>query len=125
MIPYHKTEYRNEAFLLEGDIPDAEEDEKARCVVPEEPRLAFKWFGMAATHAPDYVEELCAKGQFFFAKCYIDGHGTEIDVSKGNRIMLLAENNGSADAKVYIAENPIPRLTVPSGRRPQKKYSNR
>ena len=113
MIPYHKPEYRNDFTLLAGDVPDAEEDERLRCVVPEEPRLAFKWFGMAATHSPDYVEDLCAKGQFLFAKCYIDGHGTEVDVRRGNSIMLLAGDNGSEDAKTYIAENAVvrPRLT--------------
>ena len=117
MIPYHTTEYRSTAMMLDGDVPDAEEDECARFVVPEEPRLAFKWFGAAATHSPDYVEELCAKGQFLFAKCYIDGHGTEIDVNKGNSIMLLAGDNGSEDAKVYIAENAVarPRLAGRGG----------
>ena len=109
MIPVHKPEYRTtDEFLLMGDIPDAEADEEARfSVVSADARRAFEWFRRAAYHDPTYVADLVAKGQYLYAKCYIDGLGTDFDRKKGERLMLAAGKSGSQEAVAYLAENAI------------------
>ena len=109
MIPYHKPEYRDPyALLLEGDVPDAEADEELRfSVIDADARLAFEWFRRAAHHDPTYVASLVAKGQYLYAKCYIDGMGTDFDNRKGLMLMLAAGKSGSEDAVNYLAENGV------------------
>ncbi len=109
MIPFHKSEYRTaENMLLVGDVADAEADEEARfSVVSADAREAFEWFRRAAHHDPTYVAELVAKGQYLYAKCYIDGMGTDFDRIKGARLMLAAGKSGSVDAVNFLAENGI------------------
>lgn len=109
MIPFHKPEYRiSETMLLRGDIDDAEADEEARfSVVQADPREAFEWFRCAAHHDPTYVADLVAKGQYLYAKCYIDGLGTDFDRVKGARLMLAAGKSGSVEAVNFLAENGI------------------
>ena len=107
-IPCHKPEYRDDRFLLEGDIPDFEEDEAARCeAVKQDARRAFECFRTAARHDPTYVEELSAKGKYLYARCYVDGLGTDFDRDKSVRLMFLAGKSGSAEAIAYIAENGL------------------
>ena len=107
LIPFHKPDYRiDSAFMLEGDVPDAELDEEARfSVLSADANSAFEYFKTAARHDVTYVSELVAKGQFLYAKCYLDGLGTDFDGTKGSRLMLLAGKNGSADAIEYLTEN--------------------
>ena len=108
MIPAHKPEYRNYYEMLEGDIPDFEEDESLRySAVKQDARRAFEWFRIAARHDPTYVEELAAKGKYLYARCYVDGLGTDFDRDKSIRLMLLAGKSGSKEAIQYIAENGI------------------
>ena len=109
MIPFHKPEYRTpDTFLLMGDIPDAEADEEARfSVVSADARRAFEWFRRAAYHDPTYVASLVAKGQYLYAKCYIDGMGTDFDRKKGELLMLAAGKSGSEEAVAYLSENAI------------------
>ena len=109
MIPFHKPEYRTpDAFLLMGDIPDAEADEEARfSVVSADARRAFEWFRRAAHHDPTYVASLVAKGQYLYAKCYIDGMGTDFDRKKGELLMLAAGKSGSEEAVAYLTENAV------------------
>ena len=109
MIPFHKPEYRiPDAFLLMGDIPDAEADEEARfSVVSADARRAFEWFRRAAHHDPTYVASLVAKGQYLYAKCYIDGMGTDFDRKKGELLMLAAGKSGSEEAVAYLTENAV------------------
>lgn len=108
MIPAHKPEYRNYSEMIEGFIPDFEEDEALRySAVKQDARRAFEWFRTAARHDPTYVEELVAKGKYLYARCYVDGLGTDFDRDKSIRLMLLAGKSGSKEAIQYIAENGI------------------
>lgn len=108
MIPFHTPEYRNPYLLLEGDLSDPEEDEERRfSVVDADAREAFEWFRMAAHNDPTYTKELVAKGQYLYAKCFIDGLGTEINRERGARLMLAAGKSGSADAVAFLEENGI------------------
>lgn len=120
MIPYHKPEYRDPyAALLTGNVPDMEEDEELRfSAISADARLAFEWFRRAAHHDPTYVESLVAKGQYLYAKCYIDGLGTDFDKRKGDLLMLAAGKSGSTEAVDYLAENGItPELLLGEGRK--------
>ena len=107
LVPYHKPDYRiNASFMLEGEIHDAELEEELRfSVVSADGRQAFEYFKSAARHDPTYVSELVAKGQFLYAKCYLDGLGTDFDGKRGSRLMLLAGKNGSSEAVEYLMAN--------------------
>ena len=109
MVPFHKPEMRDlSAPLLTGEVIDAELDEDLRfSVIKADARRAFEFFRDAAHHSPDYVEELVAKGQFLYAKCYVDGMGVDFDRNKSLRLMLVAGKNGSSDAVNYLASNGI------------------
>ncbi len=108
-IPFHTAEYRTSTFYLEGSIEEAEADEEARVrVVSADAGEAFYWFSRAAHHDPTYAEQLVAKGQFLYAKCYLDGFGTEYNRERGLKIMLLAGANGSPEAAGFLAEQGVP-----------------
>lgn len=109
MIPTHTPEYAIDMPLLEGPIPEFdEEDEDLRYrAVKQDEHLAFQWFQTSSRHDPTNVEELVAKGKFLYAKCYVDGLGVEFDRTKATRLMLLAGKAGSYDAVRYLAENGI------------------
>lgn len=111
MIPAHKPEYRTEYFELEGDVSDPyafERDEALRYeAIKQDGRAAFEWFQAAARHDPTYVEELSAKGKYLYARCYVDGLGTDFDRDKSIRLMALAGKAGSAEAIYYFKENGI------------------
>lgn len=109
MIPFHKPEYAVPSdLLLDGYVEDAESDEELRfSTVSADARSAFEWFRKAAHADPTYVGELVAKGQFLYAKCYIDGMGTEFNRTKGERLMLAAGKSGSREAVAFISENGI------------------
>lgn len=108
MIPYHKSEYRDfQMQFLSGYVPDYESEDTRFAVIRADARRAFEWFRTAARHDPTYVEELVAKGQFLYAKCYIDGLGTDFDRAKGTRIMMLAGKSGSEEAVGFLRENGI------------------
>ncbi len=108
-IPSRTVEYRTrDTFALMGDIPDFEADEEARfSVSPADAREAFLYFREAAYNKSGDAEELISKAQYLYAKCFIDGLGTEIDVNKGSRIMLLSAKSGSEEALGYLVENNI------------------
>ena len=107
LIPYHKAEYRfDESMLLYGDTVSMQEEEEARMsVISADPAEAFEWFRLAAHNDPTYTAELVAKGQFLYAKCYLDGFGTQYDREKGARLMLVAGKSGSAEAVQYLEAN--------------------
>ena len=108
-VPYHTPEFRASALYLEGDIDEAEADEEARVrVVSADAGEAFYWFSRAAHHDPTYAAELVAKGQFLYAKCYLDGFGTEYNRELGLKLMLLAGANGSPEAAGFLAEQGVP-----------------
>ena len=109
IIPFHKPDYRvGTEYMLMGEVADAELDEDLRfSVVSADGRQAFEWFRVAARHDKTYVSELVAKGQFLYAKCYLDGLGTDFDRVKGTRLMLVAGKSGSAEAVNYLAENGV------------------
>jgi len=109
MIPYHKPEIRDiNAPLLMGDVAEAELDEERRfSVIRADARRAFEYFKEAAHHDPTYVEDLVAKGQFLYAKCYVDGMGTDFNRDKSLRLMMIAGKSGSEDAVNYLVSNGI------------------
>ncbi len=108
MIPFHTPEYRDDTLLLEGDVEDFERDEDLRySAIKQDARQAFEWFQIAARHSTSYVEDLVAKGKFLYARCYVDGLGTDFDRDKSVRLMLAAQKSGSAEATAYIIENGI------------------
>lgn len=113
MIPTHTPEYAMDFPLLEGPIPefDEEDEERRYQAVKQDEHLAFQWFQTASRHDPTNVDELVAKGKYLYAKCYVDGLGVEFDKTRANRLMLLAGKAGSADAIRYLAENGILELT--------------
>lgn len=108
LIPYHTPIYRDRYMLLEGECEFSEEDEALRYeAVKQDARLAFEWFRAASRHDSIYVEELVAKGKYLYARCYVDGLGTDFDRDKSVRLMLAAGRFGSPEALAYIAENGI------------------
>lgn len=110
MIPTHKPEYRFAEPFLDGFVPDEdfERDEDLRySAVKQDAREAFEWFQRAARHDPTYVEELVAKGKYLYARCYVDGLGTDFDRDKSVRLMIAAGKSGSPEALAYIAENGL------------------
>ena len=108
MIPHHDPIYRNDEFLLDGEVEDFEEDEARRySAIKQDARSAFEWFQTAARHDPSYVEDLVAKGKYLYARCYVDGLGTDFDRDKSVRLMLAAKKSGSPEAIAYVAENGI------------------
>lgn len=103
LIPYHTPEYNAQGMYIEGEVPDYEEDEEARiAAVRHDPISAFSWFRTAARHSPDYVEELSGKGKYLYARCFIDGLGTDFNRDRGNALMLLAATDGSEEALSYL-----------------------
>lgn len=103
LIPYHTPEYNSPAYYIEGEVPDYEEDEESRiAAVRHDPHSAFMWFRTAAKHSPDYVEELSGKGKYLYARCFIDGLGTDFNRDRGHALMLLAATDGSEEAMAYI-----------------------
>ena len=108
MIPCHTPEYINYNTMLDGEIPDFELDEALRySAIRQDARQAFEWFQRAARHSTNYVEDLVAKGKYLYARCYVDGLGTDFDRDKSVRLMLLAQKSGSPEATAYIIENGI------------------
>lgn len=107
-IPFHAPEYRRQENLLWGDVADIEREEHERSfAVAADAREAFSYFRMAAYHDPTYVGELVAKGQFLYAKCFVDGLGTEVDRTKAMRLMLAAGKSGSGEAVDFLRESGI------------------
>ena len=108
MIPYHKPEYRDTIPMLDGDVPDLELDEAERyAAIKQDEHLAFQWFRTASRHDPTYVSDLVAKGKYLYAKCYVDGLGTDTDREKTVRLMFAASRSGSPEAAAYILENGL------------------
>lgn len=123
LIPFHKPEYRREdSFLLSGNTYDEREEDERFSVISADAREAFLWFQTAARHDPTYVSELVAKGKYLYAKCYIDGLGTDFDRMRGARIMLLAGKEGSSEAIAFLKENGIDPNQLLSDGRTKKKY---
>ena len=123
MIPCHTPEYMDASFMLDGDVEDFEIDEALRySAVRQDARMAFEWFQTAARHSPEYVEDLVAKGKYLYARCYVDGLGTDFDREKSIRLMLAAQRSGSPEATAYIIENGItPEMLTPVKRKKLKK----
>jgi len=108
MIPYHKPEYRDISTpLLTGYVPDFDAEDMRFAVIKADAREAFEWFRSAARHDPTYARELVAKGKYLYAKCYLDGLGTDFDRTKGTRLMLLAGKDGSNEAIAFLKENGV------------------
>lgn len=103
LIPFHTPEYSAPALYIEGEVPDYEAEEESMIkAVRLDPHSAFSWFRTAAKHSPDYVDDLSAKGKYLYARCYIDGLGTDFDLKRGNALMLIAAADGSDEAMHYL-----------------------
>ena len=104
LIPYHTPEYNYSGFYLDGEIiEDYEQDEEARITaIRHDQHSAFAWFKIAAKHSPDYVEELSGKGKYLYARCFLDGLGTDFNRDRGYGLMLIAAADGSREAMDYI-----------------------
>ena len=97
------------------------EEDKRFEVVKADAREAFLWFQAAARHDPLYVEELSAKGKYLYAKCYIDGLGTEFDRVKGTRLMLVAGKSGSSEAVAFLRESGVtPEMILAEAKRSKR-----
>ncbi len=103
LIPYHTPEFRDPYSLLEGQVPDLEEDEEKRLrAVRLDHKSAFEWFRESARQPADYVEELSQNAKYLYARCYLDGVGVDFNRDTANRLMLLAAADGSEEARVYL-----------------------
>ena len=108
MIPCHTPEYMDDTYLLDGEVYDFELDEALRySAIRQDARQAFEWFRTAARHSPEYVEDLVAKGKFLYARCFVDGLGTDFDRDRSVRLMFAAQKSGSPEATAYILENGL------------------
>lgn len=103
-IPFHTPIFRSSGLLLEGEVPYDEEDEELRfTAVRHDPGTAFQWFKIAARHDSTYTKEYSLKSKFLYARCFVDGLGTEFNRDKAEKLMLLAAHEGSQDAVDYIS----------------------
>ncbi len=127
MIPFHKPEYRtSSAYLLDGASVDMEKDEEARfSVLHSDARRAFEYFSDAARGDPTYIAELVAKGKYLYAKCYIDGMGTDFNRDIGIQLMLSASKSGSDDAVAYLAENGITEAMIAASRNGRRRLTGK
>ncbi len=114
-IPFHKPQIRTEnIYMLEGRTEDdiAADEEARSSVIRTDPRRAFEYFSAAAHADSTYVEDLVAKGKFLYARCFIDGFGTEFNRDTGVRLMLAAGRSGSEDAAAFLAEVGVSTLML-------------
>ncbi len=103
LIPYHTPEYREQNMMLEGDVPDLEDDEQRRIrAVRMDHKASFEWFREAARQSPTYVEDLSKDAKYLYARCFLDGVGVDFNRDKANALMLLAAADGSAEARAYL-----------------------
>lgn len=111
LLPYHTSIGRDPSLVLTGDVPDEEADEEARiAAVRQDLVTAHEWFRTAALHDSTYVEELSKRSKYLYARCFVDGVGTDFNRETAEALMLLAANDGSPEAYLYIAENAPYRL---------------
>ena len=101
------TEKASASILTKTQQSRFDEEDERFAVIKADARSAFEWFRTAARHDPTYVEELSAKGKYLYAKCFIDGLGTEFDREKGTRLMLVAGKGGSSEAVAFLKENGV------------------
>ncbi len=110
LIPYHTPEYNSPTMYIDGEVETDDADESRRIsAVRQDPHSAFQWFRIAAKHSPDYVDDMVSKGKFLYARCFLDGLGTDFNRQRGDALMLLAAKDGSAEAIAYI-ETEAPHL---------------
>lgn len=115
MIPCHTPEYIGTGLFIGGDVPDFELDEDMRySAIRQDAKQAFEWFQTASRHSTAYVEDLVAKGKFLYARCYVDGLGTDFDRDKSVRLMFAAQKSGSPEATEYILSNGLTRDMIAS-----------
>lgn len=102
-IPFHKSEYSADVAELDGYVPDMTDDEEARMsALRFDPVSAFEWFREAAKQNNLYAEELSKTAKYLYARCYLDGLGTDFNLKRGNELMLIAASEGSSDALTYL-----------------------
>lgn len=110
MIPFHRAEFVADGAMMltgESDFDITEDEEQRSTVIRADARRAFEYFSAAAHADPTYCEDLVAKGKFLYAKCFLDGFGTEFNRTAGLNLMLSAGKYGSPEAVAYLAENGI------------------
>lgn len=110
-LPYHTPISRDASLMLDGEVPDSEEDEEARIrAVRFDPNAAFEWFRVAASHDSTYVEALSTQSKYLYARCFVDGLGVDFDRKRAEDLMLIAASDGSPDALAYLETNAPYRL---------------
>lgn len=110
-LPYHTPIVRDATLLIEGEVPDALADEEARMrAVRFDPHAAFEWFRIAARHDRTYVEALSVQSKYLYARCFVDGLGTDFDRKRAEDLMLVAADAGSPDALAFLEERAPYRL---------------
>lgn len=105
LIPYHTPIYRDDSLLIEGEIElsDFEADDEARCAaIRQDASTAFSWFRRAAAQDSTYVEDFSAKSKYLYARCFLDGLGTDFNLKRANSLMLVAAADGSTEALDYL-----------------------
>ena len=110
-IPYHTPVSRDPSLAIEGEVPDALSDEDARIrAVRFDPQSAFEWFRRAAEHDSTYVEALATQSKYLYARCFVDGLGTDFDRKRAEDLMLVAASDGSPEALAFLEERAPYRL---------------
>lgn len=105
LIPFHTAIYRDDSNLIEGEVEifDFEADDEARCqALRQDANAAFEWFRRAAAQDSTYVEDYSAKSKYLYARCFLDGLGTDFNLKRANSLMLVAAADGSAEALEYL-----------------------
>ena len=101
-IPFHTPEYQREGMYIEGYVENDGDDDLRFAAVRFDPVLAHEYFREAARHSPDYVEDLSSKSKYLYARCFLDGVGTDFNRDVANRLMVDAAAAGSAEALSYL-----------------------
>ncbi len=111
LIPYHTPIARDSGLMLPGDVPDEERDEEARiAAVDFDLNAAHRWFRVAAKNESEYTEQLSVQSKYLYARCFVDGVGTDYNRQRAEDLMLVAADAGSVDALAFLNENAPYRL---------------
>ena len=103
LIPFHTPEYLDSMPMLDGFVEESAEEADWRIrAARQDNATAFYWFKRAAMHPSDYVEDMAVKSKFLYARCFLDGLGTDFNRDRGNALMLVAAKEGSGEALSYL-----------------------
>lgn len=110
LLPYHKALYEPPFMLLEGNVSDADEDERITLLMQSESD-ATRMLTLAAAQDEEYAGRFLGDAKYLLAQARFAGlsfesveeGGSEIDRMAGERLLLEAAiYHESAEAKAYI-----------------------